>query len=108
VSNESVFHPYPSVAKKFRVFGVVRGSPHPGGHHRGSQGDNLVQFSFRPAERMPLPNNRIICRPVGTFIICAINPRLKPWAIIGRHSLATQRALVADLKTFQNQTATVP
>jgi len=57
---------------------------------------------------MPLPNNRIICRPSGTLIICAINPRLKPWAFIGRHPVATQRALVAELKTFQNQTATRP
>jgi hypothetical protein len=27
------------------------------------------------------------------------NPRLKPWAILGRYTVAVQRALVAELET---------
>lgn len=47
-----------------------------------------IRFKSRRDGRTFFAGNRVLCRPSGTDSIGTQNPRLKPWAIIGRLSEA--------------------
>jgi len=46
------------------------------------------RFKSRRDGRKSHSKNGMVCRPSGTFPVFALNPRLKPWAIIERLSEA--------------------
>jgi hypothetical protein len=90
------------------VFGVVRDSPHPGGHHRGA-GVTLSNFLSGLLETDAIVLHCASPRgvaPVDEFPGAAgITPRGERYQPCG---WTAPLARTVDLKTFQNQTATLP
>jgi hypothetical protein len=52
------------------VFGVVRDSPHPGGHHRGARGDDWSNFLSGLLETDAIALHRICFEPHNPHPVC--------------------------------------